>query len=212
MESSSTRQRTLNLLKGDLAFLHFHRQHYTEAIAILSELCLKPSLLGGGGSGSGGTLTRTTSSSNLSSPPFQGWYLLDNWLLKLLKQCTKENGQVNQHVQALLQLIENWILGGRQKDLLDSCREWVDELCQAVGKMDSRMLTSSIILFFFFCTNLHGRAAISRYMESMFAVQVTRLLQKLGDDDGLILEITIKSYLPRVRMRHLIFGCVLILP
>ncbi|KAJ1546844.1 hypothetical protein HK096_004628, partial [Nowakowskiella sp. JEL0078] len=142
---ASNRHRSMWLLKGDIALLHFTRFQYAAAAEMWETMCFKYSA--------------------------NGWNSIDAMILEKLAVCQKNLNQTTKYIQSLLFLISNSELFSRGQ-----VESWVDELSVAIPHMEDRIDTDT---------------------KPIFQTMVIDLINKLGDDDGLVVEVDINSFMPK---------------
>ncbi|KAJ3288846.1 hypothetical protein HK104_007926 [Borealophlyctis nickersoniae] len=141
---SSMRVRSMWLMKGDIAHLHYARSRLLEASEVWESMVY-----------------------NYSS---NGWYDLDTIILERLSECQKQLGQLHKYVESCMYLMANSALLSAER-----VSEFVKDVGEVAGRMDSPVV---------------------RHNDQVFRVQVLSLIDKIADDDGIIVEIEVHSSLP----------------
>lgn len=218
LEHCGTRSRTWTLLKGDVAFLYYLRGNFAETMGILSELCLRNASSGDLNVNSAQSQPQPQSQSQSQSQPQLttttfAWYIIDNWFLEILADCCLRLSQPIKYLNALLQLVNNWCCGfgvSRKRHFKNVLSPSVMNLASASASTSNTTTTNEEMDLLHdeekkvmkWIQELESIASkidhpVTRDMEGMFSVTILSMVNKIGDEDAMTLEVEIRNSLPR---------------
>ncbi|KAJ3042977.1 hypothetical protein HDV00_006284 [Rhizophlyctis rosea] len=100
-----------------------------------------------------------------------GWFDLDAIVLEKLSDCQKQLGQLTRYVESCLYLAAN-------PSLLEpeQVQQYVDDIAEIAKKMENGLV---------------------RENDSIFHIEVTKLMDRIGDDDGVVVLLAVQNNLPK---------------
>lgn len=217
LEASSTRERTLVLLYGDLAFLHYIRKRYNLAQNLLSEKCLN---LDVSAASAGGVVEQGETDALLEEPSSYSmlevtdapsavdeaysvlqprskgrgpakWNRICLWFLEILVDCSRFDSSKKRRCTALVELLKTWCALKSQKHLGVAQQH---AFSSASGVLEDSQHLERLV------DELCKQAEFSETpmvypIQPFFELSVNQLLEPLNDADPLLLEVGIKNLL-----------------